>query len=514
VDKKTTPGEPERRRDPTRSAATGETEVENRETWVLARETAAEARESAADSREFELTSREQLALLRDEALRARTEADEVRADRERVVIEMREANEKLVLATVWADELAEKANESEARYRTLTENLKLADLRKDEFLALLAHELRNPMAAISMALSMLELVEGDAAKTTKHRETAQRQMGSLVRLVDDLLDVSRITSGKVELRKEEVDLASIVQNALTATRPAIEARGHALTLAVAPGFFRMDADATRLEQVLVNLLVNAAKYTDPGGTVSVRLGREIVKGGAQAVLAVRDTGHGIPKDMLDHVFDLFVQLSPTIHHGAGGLGLGLTLVRRLVEMHGGTVAATSEGVGKGSEFVVRLPLSKGNQEEIPLLARTDQTSVARRRRIVLVEDSDDLRNTLKELLETLGHEVTVAVSGPEGVSRLLDMRPDVGLVDVGLPGIDGYEVARRVRAEPGGDKVYLVALTGYGGPDTTAKAEGAGFDLHLTKPVDIKQLQQVVQQARDLVATVQTNQHRPPSDS
>lgn len=388
----------------------------------------------------------------------------------------------------------------ADRRTESLIEELKVADLRKDEFLALLAHELRNPMAAISMALSMLERVEGDAVKSAKYRETARRQMGSLVRLVDDLLDVSRITSGKVELRKEEVELASIVQNALTATRSAIEARGHTLTLTVESGVLRMDADATRLEQVVVNLLVNAAKYTDPGGTISVRLAREVVKGAAQAVLAVRDTGHGIPKDMLDKVFDLFVQVSPTIHHAAGGLGLGLTLVRRLVEMHGGTVAAMSEGVGKGSEFVVRLPLSEGNQGEMPLHAGgpTEQTSPApQRRRIVVVEDSEDVRETLKEFLEALGHEVTVAVSGPLGVAKVLELLPEVALVDVGLPGFDGYEVARRIRAESGGDKVYLVALTGYGSPDVKDKAKRAGFDLHLTKPVDINELRQVVGQTR-----------------
>ena len=317
-------------------------------------------------------------------------------------------------------------------------------------------------------------------------------------RLVDDLLDVARITSGKVELRKEEVDLATIVQNALAAIRPTIEARGHELSVTVESGAFRIDADAARIEQVLANLLSNAAKYTEPGGTLSVRLARETAKGAAQAVLRVRDTGRGIPKDMLDKVFDLFVQVNPTIDHIAGGLGLGLTLARRLVEMHGGSIAASSEGLGKGSEFVVRLPLRTGTQLHAD--GRKQQAPNApRKRSVLIVEDSEDLRDTLKEFLEDLGHEVAVAASGPEGVAKLLALRPDVALVDVGLPGIDGYEVARRVRAEPGGDKLYLVALTGYGGPEAKAKADGAGFDLHFTKPVDISELAEVVSRSKAL---------------
>ena len=394
-----------------------------------------------------------------------------------------------LNLARLRQDEvLARKKAES------LTEELKLADQSKDEFLAMLAHELRNPMAAISSALSMLGRVESDPVKTAKHRKTAQRQMGNLVRLVDDLLDVARITRGKMELRKEEVDLAALVQNALTVTRPAIEARGHELSVTVAPGAFRMEADATRLEQVMVNLLTNAAKYTEPGGSIFVRLSSEVVGDASQAVLRVRDTGRGIPKEMLDSVFDMFVQVFPTVDRTTGGLGLGLTLVRRLVEMHGGSVVAQSEGTGKGSEFVVRLPLTrKSSTREDPKVASPVATVPFLRRRILLVEDSEDVRDTLKDFLEDLGHEVTVAKDGLEGATLLLELRPEVALVDVGLPSIDGYEVARRVRATPGGEGLYLVALTGYGGADAKAKAEGAGFDLHLTKPVNLDRLSQLV---------------------
>ncbi len=389
-------------------------------------------------------------------------------------------------------------------RSESLLEELKLADLRKDEFLAMLAHELRNPMAAINTALSLLERSEGDVVKMAKHRDTARRQMGNLVRLVDDLLDVARITRGKVELRKETVDLAALVQNALTAVHPTIESYRHEVSVTFASGPFRIDADPTRLEQVLVNLLTNAAKYTEPGGCLIVRLTREETKGVSQAVLSVRDTGRGIPSDMLENVFDLFVQVAPTIDRRAGGLGLGLTLVKRLVELHGGAVSAHSAGKGKGSEFVVRIPLLKDIHASAHQTAQSESKEpiVSRKRRILLVEDSDDVRESLKDFLEALGHEVAAAQDGLEGLSRIFEFQPDVALIDVGLPSIDGYEVARRVRAEPGGEKFYLVALTGYGGSGAKAKAEEAGFDLHLTKPINIDELPQVLSRTRSSKAT------------
>ncbi len=368
---------------------------------------------------------------------------------------------------------------------------MRVADARKDEFLAMLAHELRNPMAAISLALSLLQKSEGDPVHSARHRDTATRQMGNLVRLVDDLLDVSRITRGKVELRREPIDLAAIVQGAVTATRPAIEARGHTLTVTQGAGAFRLEADATRLEQVVVNLLTNAAKYTEPGGAITVDLARE----DATAVVTVRDTGRGIPEPMLDKVFEMFVQVSPTIDRGTGGLGLGLTLVRRLVEMHGGTVVARSAGVGQGTSFVVRLPLpgEVAAAASSPAAASASPETPIVRRRILLIEDSQDIREALQEYLEELGHEVTVARNGLEGVEKLIALKPDVTLVDVGLPGIDGYEVARRARAAPACDRLYLVALTGYGGPAARSQARAAGFDLHLTKPIDVEQLSRVV---------------------
>jgi CheY-like chemotaxis protein len=375
---------------------------------------------------------------------------------------------------------------------------LRLADQRKDEFLATLAHELRNPLAAISSALALLERAS-DPARASYYRETARRQMNNVVRLVDDLLDVARITRGEVTLRREAVDFASVVQCALTATRESVEARRHDLAVTVAPGGYRMDADGTRLEQVVVNLLRNAAKYTDPGGRISVDLGREETGAASVALLRVRDTGRGIPRVMLERVFDLFVQVSPSIDRETGGLGIGLTLVKSLVAMHGGTVTASSDGRGKGSEFTVRLPLraeSGPRAAEGAGMKASDGTFPFRRRRILIVEDSEGVRETLRDLLVELGHEVFVAIDGLQGLMQFKAVRPDVALVDVGLPRIDGFEFARRVRAQRAADRSMLIALTGYGDRVTKARARLAGFDLHLTKPVDLEALPEILRGA------------------
>ena len=407
------------------------------------------------------------------------------------------------MFASISSTRAFEQEKQSLARERALQADLiallegqRLADIRKDEFLAMLAHELRNPMAAISIALSMLEQARGDDVRTARHHAIAKRQMGNLVRMVDDLLDVARITRGKVELRREIVDFAAIVDNALAATRPVIDARRHAMSVAIAPGSFRLDADSARIEQILVNLLTNAAKYTEVGGTISVRLDHETVDGVPHAVLRVCDSGRGISSEMLGEVFELFVQVTTKLDRDAGGLGLGLTLVKRLVEMHGGSVSANSRGLGKGSEFVVCLPLAaEGEPAQVVMIDGLPRRPrpVSRRQRILVVEDAADLREIVKELLEELGHEVEVAEDGAKGLARLLEMRPDVALVDVGLPGIDGYELARRVRSAPGGAALYLVALTGYGGSDAKTEAQRAGFDEHTTKPVALQDLLRVV---------------------
>jgi signal transduction histidine kinase len=376
-----------------------------------------------------------------------------------------------------------------------LAEKLRLADQRKNEFLAMLAHELRNPLATVSMALSMLERTAGDPVATARHRQTARRQMSNLERLVDDLLDVSRITRGQVELKKQAMDFATLIQNAITSARSSIDARGHELSVTIASGDYRMEGDEARLEQAVVNLLLNAAKYTEPGGTISVALTHDTTAEASHALLSVRDSGRGIPDEMLDKVFELFVQVSPSLDRISGGLGLGLTLVKRLVEMHGGVVRARSEGLAKGSEFLVRLPLSTCTCPTAQTLGgpNIEPVVVQGRKRVLIVEDADDSRDILREILEDFGHEVSVAKNGVEGAARILELRPDVALVDVGLPGIDGYEVARRVRAAPNGADLYLVALTGYGGAEDKARAQTAGFDRHLTKPINIGELPQVM---------------------
>jgi signal transduction histidine kinase/ActR/RegA family two-component response regulator len=382
----------------------------------------------------------------------------------------------------------------SRRRIEALMQELTLQNQRKDEFLAMLGHELQSPIAAISTALSLLDQTGGDGGKSVRYRETARRQMNSLVRMVDDLLDVARITRGKVELKKNPAELGAIVQNALSATRSVIEAREHELSVTLASGAFRILADATRIEQVVVNLLTNAAKYTDPGGNIGVRLTHDDQAAAPTAVLSVRDTGRGIPPDMLARVFELFTRVSPDIDRSTGGLGLGLTLAKRLVEMHGGSVSAHSAGLGQGSEFTVRLPLWN-EPLACPAVAPEPPRPAANgdRRRVVLVEDAEDARELLKECIEGLGHEVFVAQNGALGLEVIARVWPEIALVDVGLPGIDGYEVARRVRAQARGQNVRLIALTGYGGEDVAKEARAAGFDEHITKPIDMDRLRGVL---------------------
>lgn len=403
------------------------------------------------------------------------------------------------LVARVRAQLLAARERQEAARAAsTLAEGLKVEAQRKDEFLAMLSHELRNPMAAISMALDMMERTADDPVATARHRETTRRQMANLKRLVDDLLDVSRITRGQVELKKRPLDFATLVQHALTTARPTIHARAHQLSVTIAPGDFGIEGDETRLEQAVVNLLVNAAKYTEPGGKISVTLTLDKVAETPHAVLRVRDTGRGIPAEMLDKVFEVFVQVSPSLDRSSGGLGLGLTLVKRLIEMHEGTVVARSEGLGMGSEFLVRLPLrARPPLEADSIGARPGPVAAGQRQRILIVEDSDEFREILQEMLEDLGHQVFVARDGLTGAARILELRPDLALVDLGLPGLDGYELARRVRASEAGSELYLVALTGYGDANDKAEARRAGYDRHLTKPISLEDLLHVISGSR-----------------
>jgi PAS domain S-box-containing protein len=368
---------------------------------------------------------------------------------------------------------------------------LREANRRKDVFLAMLSHELRNPLAAISNAVQIFRARGPAVPELQWATELIDRQLHHMTRMVDDLLDVSRITQGKVELRKEPVELATVVSTAVEASRPLIEKWGHRLTVTVPPAPIRLDADPTRLAQVITNLLNNAAKYTGHGGRIALCAEQE----GGWVEVRVKDDGIGIPGEMLSRVFDLFTQVDGSRAHAEGGLGIGLTLVRRLVEMHGGAVEAKSEGVGKGSEFVVRLPVGapargdgrKGIEGGEPAPAAL---------RILVVDDNRDAADSLGMVLRMMGHEVEIAHDGLEAVGAATSFRPDVALLDIGLPKLDGYEVASRIRKQHPAGGIVLVALTGWGQEEDRQRAREAGFDHHLTKPVEFKVLQKMLVKA------------------
>jgi signal transduction histidine kinase len=380
---------------------------------------------------------------------------------------ELREAAEALVAAQAERERLLQ----SEREARAIAEE---GSRSKDEFLAMLGHELRNPLAAITAAVAVIEK-SGGASHPAAATATGiiQRQSRHLARLLDDLLDVGRVMTGKILLDRSPVDLAVIVRRAvdsLMATRAGCQQ----IELAVAPAW--VHADASRIEQIVTNLLTNACKYTPPDGRITVSVRND----NGNAVLCVRDTGLGLDPDLLPRVFDLFVQGRRTLDRADGGLGIGLTLVRRLVELHGGSVAARSEGAGKGSEFEVRLPATAAQHASDGAAVPVQSVQ----RDVLVVEDNADAREMLKALLTLAGHRVHEAPDGPTGVRLAREIRPDVALVDIGLPGFDGYEVASRIRAELDG-AIRLVALTGYGLPEDEQRAKDAGFDHHVVKPVD-----------------------------
>lgn len=385
--------------------------------------------------------------------------------------------------------EIVQRSHDLDARnaeLRRANEALTAYAHQKDEFLAMLAHELRNPMAGISNALEVLTLVGAQDEQARRLREVCRRQLGHLVRLVDDLLDVSRISRGTVELRCAPIDLADVVRSVAEATGGLFRQRQVELAVALAPGGFPLEGDATRLEQVLANLLSNALKYSEPGGAVTLSLAPCERDGRRLARVEVRDEGRGIPPHMLSSIFEMFVQADTSIDRARGGLGIGLTLARRLVEMHGGTLEADSQGPGTGSTFTLCLPLA-------PAAAPAHRASrpgglAAPARRVLVVEDNADARETLVALLGVFGHEVAAAADGEQGLARLVELRPDVAFVDVGLPGMDGLELARRARAA-GLSDVLLVGLSGYGGPEQEAVAARAGFNRYLVKPVDLERL-------------------------
>lgn len=388
------------------------------------------------------------------------------------------------------AVELAHRAGVAIENTR-LYQALREADRRKDEFLATLAHELRNPLSPIRNALELLKIPRLDEAAARHSREILERQVHHLVRLVDDLLDVSRVTRSKIELRKEPVEFATVVARAVETAAPLIELQGHHLEISVSSESLLLDADPVRLAQVVANLLTNSAKYTEANGRIWLTAAREE----NQAVLRVRDTGIGIAPDMLPHVFDLFVQADQTSAKTQGGLGIGLTLVKNLVEMHGGRVEAHSEGLGKGCEFVVRLPLTARQADE-PVdakVAEVSQPAPKSGHRLLVVDDNHDAAISLAMLLRMLGHEVEVANDGRSALEMAPAIRPSVIFLDIGMPGMDGYEVARRLRQRPDMKHVVLVALTGWGQQADRRRSKDAGFNHHLVKPAEAKAIQMLL---------------------
>lgn len=374
---------------------------------------------------------------------------------------------------------IAEQARQSE--------ELRDADRRKDEFLAMLAHELRNPLAPIRNGLEILRMADRDRAVVRRTHGMMCRQVDHMSRLVDDLLDVSRITRGKVELRREVVDLNAVLARAAEAARPLIDARRHRLVVTQPGRPVMVSADPTRLAQVVGNLLTNAAKYSDEGGRIEL-----ILEEDGEAIVRVRDTGLGIPADMLPRVFDMFTQVGRTLDRADGGLGIGLTLVKSLVELHGGSVAAASAGLGKGSEFTVRLP--KPARAEESSRAGPSTAPQVTPRRVLIVDDNPDAGDSLATLLEMSGHEVHVARSGPQGLEAAARLLPEVAVLDLGLPGMSGFELAERLRAESFGKNLLMVALTGYGREDDRRRTREVGFDHHLTKPADLIALAAIIQ--------------------
>ena len=370
------------------------------------------------------------------------------------------------------------------AREQTARAEAEAANRAKDQFLALLAHELRNPLAPIVTAAALLRRPEAPAAVVQQSAGIVARQAANLARLLDDLLDVSRITRGRIELRLQIVSIAAAVISALETTRPLVDERRQSVSVDLPATPLYVEADPIRLEQIIVNVLNNASKYTPPEGRISVAAVRE----GEDAVLRIRDTGIGIEPEMLPRIFELFVQGDQSLAHTSGGLGIGLTLVHRLVQLHHGRLDVRSDGPGRGSEFTIRLPLSltETTASDTATAARCPASAV------LLIEDNADARQSLRTLLERDGHHVEAAADGLSGLARAEASEPDIVLIDIGLPSLDGYEVARRIRARRGAAPI-LVAITGYGRADDRRRSFEAGFDAHLTKPVAPEQLADVL---------------------
>ncbi len=372
---------------------------------------------------------------------------------------------------------------------------LRAQDRRKDEFLALLAHELRNPLAPLRNGLQVMRLAEGEPDAVAEARDMMERQLGHMVRLIDDLLDVSRISRNKMELRRGRVPLADVVRCAVETARPAIDEAGHDLAVSLPPEPVFLDADLTRLAQVFGNLLTNSAKYTPPGGRIRLTAERR----GADAFVSVRDNGIGIPAESLPTIFDMFSQVDRSIERSTGGLGIGLALVKGLVEMHGGAVTAESPGPGQGSTFTVRLPvLRESAGHSSGALTGAGPHAAGRGRRVLVVDDNRDAATSMAMMLRLMNNEVRTAHDGVEAVAAAETFRPQVVLMDVGMPRLNGLDATRRIREQPWGHEVAIIALTGWGQEGDKERSREAGCDGHLVKPVSLPDLERVLTPAAE----------------
>ena len=415
-------------------------------------------------------------------------ETERVRRDGQRITVSLtispiKDDAGNVVGASKIARDVTER-KQLEDNLRHLAIDLSNADRRKNEFLATLAHELRNPLAPMSNMLEVVKRADGDSQIIKAAHETLERQLGQMIRLVDDLLDLNRVTHDRLELRRDEVELSSVIEQAVEVARPLVDSAAHHLTIDLPDEPIYLNADRARLAQLFGNLLNNSCKYTRPEGTVSLSAKRA----GDEVVVTVKDNGAGIPPDKLDSIFDMFMQVDRTSERSQGGLGIGLTLVKRLTEMHGGSIEACSAGEGQGSEFIVRLPvlnrpaIQKGHGPDM-------ESDLQPQRRILIVDDNRDSADSLAMLMEITGNKTYMAHDGAEAVEAVEKYRPEVVLLDIGLPKLDGYEVCRRVREQPWGEKIVVIALTGWGQEDDRRKSEEAGFNGHLVKPVDYDQL-------------------------
>ena len=426
-------------------------------------------------------------------------ETERLRSDGQRVYVSLtispiKDDSGNVIGASKIARDITDRRR-AESDLQRLAADLSNADRRKNEFLATLAHELRNPLAPMSNMLEVLKRADGDKEILKRAHETIERQLGQMVRLVDDLLDLNRITHDRLELRRSEVELSSVIQQAVEVARPLIDAAGHNLIVELPAEPIYLNADRARLAQMFGNLLNNSSKYTRPNGTISLtakRIDNDVA-------VTVKDNGAGIPHDKLDSIFDMFMQVDRTSDRAQGGLGIGLTLVKRLAEMHGGSIEANSGGEGQGSEFVVRLPLLSKLSDDVTQTHSPEQ-QLSPQRRILIVDDNKDSADSLAMLLEITGNRTYMAHDGIEAIEAIEKHRPELVLLDIGLPRLDGHEVCRHVRQQPWGKDIVIIALTGWGQEEDRRKSEEAGFNGHLVKPVDYDKLLELLNRLQKAV--------------